>query len=149
MNSKTRTELLYVIVVLVVLMAAAGLNIVYVLGHESNIATAKDPSTVPAGSTVINVTGYQWAWEFAYPNGTSSTDVLWVHVNTEYTFRVISKDVIHDLLIPALGLQVYAVPGHPNQVSFSVNKVGSYIFECVEYCGEDHYLMRGTMEVLS
>lgn len=149
MNDKEKYELIFGIVVVIVLVGAAVINFSYITGHEPNIAQPMNNKTVPANSTVIQVTGYQWAWTFTYPNGTSSTDKLYVTVDHNYTFQVTSKDVIHDLLIPNLGVQVYAVPGHPNQVSFEPTKVGNYIFECVEYCGEDHYIMRGTMEVLS
>lgn len=147
MNDKSRHELIFGIVVIAILLGAAVLNFSYITNHESNIAQPLNDSTVPAGSTIINVTGYQWAWTFNYNNGTSSTDFLYVTSGHNYTLQVTSKDVIHDLLIPSLGLQVYAVPGHPNQVSFEPVKKGKFVFECVEYCGEDHYLMRGYMEV--
>lgn len=147
MNAKQKHELIFGLVVVAILTGAAVLNFSYIIGHEPNVAQPLNNSTVPKNSTVIQVAGYQWAWSFTYPNGTTSTDVLYVTANHNYTFQVISKDVIHDLLIPSLGIQVYAVPGHPNQVSFEPNKVGKFIFECVEYCGQDHYLMRGYMEV--
>ena len=147
MSAKATHEYLWLIGVILVLLGAAVLNFNYVLGHQANIAQPENNSTVPANSTIINVTGYQWAWSFTYQNGTTSTDYLYVTAGHNYTLQVVSKDVIHDLLIPSLGLQVYAVPGHPNQVSFEPTKAGKYIFECVEYCGKDHYLMRGYMEV--
>ncbi len=149
MNSKVKHELIYSLVVIAILLAVAVVNINYIDGHKANIAQPENNSTVPANSTIIHVTGYQWAWSFTYANGTTSTDKLYVQAGHNYTLQVQSKDVIHDLLIPSLGLQVYAVPGHPNQVSFEPMKKGSYIFECVEYCGQDHYLMRGYMEVSS
>ncbi|MEM3643146.1 MAG: hypothetical protein QXU70_04635 [Thermoplasmatales archaeon] len=68
-------------------------------------------------------------------------------VNTTYTLIVTSKDVIHDLYIPQFGVQVYAVYGHPNQVTIEPKQVGTFIMECVEYCGEYHYEMRGTVVV--
>ena len=147
MNDKTRNEYIYAIVVTVILIALAVVNFSYITNHEPNIAQPLNDKTVPAGSTIINVSGYQWAWTFTYQNGSSSTDYLYVTSGHNYTLQVTSKDVIHDLLIPELGLQVYAVPGHPNQISFEPTKAGTFIFECVEYCGQDHYLMRGYMEV--
>lgn len=147
MNDKAKYEYLYAIVVVAILLAVAVVNYAYITNHEANIAQPLNNSTVPADSTIINVSGYQWAWTFTYQNGSSSTDYLYVTANHTYTLQVTSKDVIHDLLIPSMGIQVYAVPGHPNQVTFEPTKKGTYIFECVEYCGEDHYLMRGYMEV--
>lgn len=145
--NKRQIEYLYAAVVLIVLAAAAVVNLGYVVGHTANIPQPENNQAIPANSTVIQVLGYQWAWQFKYANNTTSTDVLYVTAGHEYTLQVRSKDVIHDLLIPALGVQVYAVPDHPNQVSFEPEKPGKYIFECVEYCGEDHYLMRGYMVV--
>ncbi len=145
--NKRQTEYLYAAVVLIVLTAAAIVNLGYVVGHTSNIPQPENNSAVPANSSVIQVLGYQWAWQFTYSNNTTTTDVLYVTAGHEYTLQVQSRDVIHDLLIPSLGVQVYAVPDHPNQVSFEPEKAGKYIFECVEYCGEDHYLMRGYMVV--
>jgi cytochrome c oxidase subunit 2 len=145
--NRRQVEYLFTAVVLIVLIASALVNLGYVLGHTQNIPQPADNKTVPANSTVIQVLGYQWAWQFTYSNNTTSTDTLYVTVGHEYTLQVTSKDVIHDLLIPSLGVQVYAVPDHPNQVSFEPEKTGKYIFECVEYCGQDHYLMRGYMVV--
>ncbi len=139
--------MIYSIVVIVILLVVAIINVNYIDGHMANIAQPENNSTVPANSTIIKVTGYQWAWSFTYTNGTTSTDVLYAQAGHAYTLQVTSKDVIHDLLIPNLGVQVYAVPGHPNQVTFEPTKPGTYIFECVEYCGQDHYLMRGYLEV--
>lgn len=147
MNSKEKHELIYSIIVVVILLALAALNFSYIVHHKPNVAQPLNNAEVPTGSTVINVTGYQWAWTFTYGNGSSSTDYLYVTANHSYTLQVTSKDVIHDLLIPSMGVQVYAVPGHPNQVTFEPTHAGKYIFECVEYCGQDHYLMRGYMEV--
>ena len=147
MNSKLKNEMIYSIVVIVILLVVAIINVNYIDGHMANIAQPENNSTVPANSTIIKVTGYQWAWSFTYTNGTTSTDVLYAQAGHTYTLQVTSKDVIHDLLIPNLGVQVYAVPGHPNQVTFEPTKPGTYIFECVEYCGQDHYLMRGYLEV--
>ena len=147
MNSKLKNEMIYSIVVIVILLVVAVINVNYIDGHKANIAQPENNSTVPANSTIIKVSGYQWAWSFTYTNGTTSTDVLYVQAGHTYTLQVTSKDVIHDLLIPNLGVQVSAVPGHPNQVTFEPTKAGTYIFECVEYCGQDHYLMRGYLEV--
>lgn len=150
MNDKLKKELMWAIAVVVVLVGSATVNYVYVVGHEYDIARPAN-SPIPPNSTVIQVIGgAQWSWTFVYPNGTKSVDALTLQVNHTYTLMVSSQDVIHDLLIPQMGVQVYAVPGHNNTVSFEPTKVGTYYFECVEYCGgEDHYLMRGFLTVVS
>ncbi|MGC8546281.1 MAG: hypothetical protein ACP5MU_01285 [Thermoplasmata archaeon] len=145
MNNKTILEFIWIGGVVIILAWAAIANASYIYSHQDNIANpvANDPS-----GTVINVTGYQWGWQFTYQNGSSTIDKLILFSNTTYTLIVTSKDVIHDLYIPKFGIQVYAVAGHPNQISFKPTSPGQYIMECVEYCGEYHYEMRGVVVVL-
>ncbi len=144
MNNKTKAEVIWIVAVIAILAWAAVANASYLQSNSSSIAnpTGGDPP-----GTVINVTGYQWAWTFHYANGTQSTGKLILSVGTTYTLVVYSKDVIHDFYIPEFGVNVYAVYGHPNEVTFTPTKAGTYIFECVEYCGEYHYEMRGTVVV--
>ncbi|MEM4778307.1 MAG: hypothetical protein QW062_02560 [Thermoplasmatales archaeon] len=144
MNSKTKTEVIWIVIVIAILAWGAVSSSTYLYSHPQTIANPEggDPEGI-----VINVTGYQWAWQFTYPNGTVTTDKLFLTVNTTYTLIVTSKGVIHDLYIPQFGVQVYAVYGHPNQVTIEPKQVGTFIMECVEYCGEYHYEMRGTVVV--
>ncbi len=155
MSPKGKTEIMWLLGVSAILIVSATVNIAFIDGHTSNIAQPTDLQTVPANSTIINVTGSQWVWEFQIGNktyfnsGNSHSGALPLIVNHTYTFEVTSKDVIHDLSIPEFGVQSYAVPGHENQVSFKPTKVGYYYFECVEYCGFEHYEMRGYIDVTS
>ncbi len=144
LKNKLLVEVIWIVAVVAILSWAAVSNAAYLTSDQNYISNPV--SSDPVG-TVINVTGYQWAWAFQYPNGTITTDKLVLKANTTYTLVVNSKDVIHDFYIPAFGVQSYAVPGHPNQVTIEPMKAGTYIFECVEYCGELHYEMRGTVVV--
>ena len=144
LNNKTRAELVWVVAVLAILVWAAVSNAAYL--HDNSSSIANPVGGNPQG-VVINVTGYQWAWTFTYANGTTSIDSLSLKAGTTYTLIVSSKDVIHDLYIPEFGVNVYAVLGHTNQITFTPTKIGTYIFECVEYCGEYHYEMRRTVTV--
>lgn len=144
LDNRTKAEVIWVIAVVAILSWAAVSNATYLQTHSENIANPVGPD--PQG-VIINVTGYQWAWAFQYPNGTISTDKLVLTNGTTYTLIVSSKDVIHDLYIPEFGVNIYAVYGHTNQITFEPTKAGTYLFECVEYCGEFHYEMRGTVVV--
>jgi len=145
MKTKTILELIWILAVVIILAWAAIANASYIYTHQDSIA---NPVSIDPLGTVINVTGYQWAWQFTYQNGTTTTDKLVLISNVTYTLIVTSKDVIHDLYIPKFGIQVYAVAGHPNQITFKPTSPGKYIMECVEYCGEYHYEMRGVVVVL-
>lgn len=144
MKNRLLVEIIWIVAVVAILSWAAVSNASYISANQNYIANPQygDPAGV-----VINVTGYQWAWAFQYPNGTITTDKLVLSVNTTYTLVINSKDVIHDLYIPQFGVQAYAVPGHPNQVTIEPKTTGTFILECVEYCGEYHYQMRGTVVV--
>lgn len=144
MSKKTLYEIIWLVAVIAILAGSAVANFQYTSTSSKEIA---QPYTGDPSGVVINVTGYQWGWQFQYANGTITTDKLILQANVTYTLVVTSKDVIHDLYIPQFGLQVYAVYGHTNVVSFTPIIPGTYIMECVEYCGEYHYEMRGLVIV--
>jgi heme/copper-type cytochrome/quinol oxidase subunit 2 len=144
LKNKLLVEIIWIVAVIAILSWAAVSNASYLETNQNAIA---NPANSDPVGIVINVTGYQWAWAFEYPNGTITTDKLVLEVNQTYTLVITSKDVIHDLYIPQFGVQSYAVPGHPNQVTIEPKKTGTFLFECVEYCGEYHYEMRGTVVV--
>ncbi|MCL4314654.1 MAG: hypothetical protein M1454_02875 [Candidatus Thermoplasmatota archaeon] len=146
-------EIYFMAAVIVILFSSAVMNYVEMSEHPNAVAT--DAPTPPAGSYVIHVVATQWEWTFIYPNNTTSAGAFSVPVNREITLIVTSMPseqgpgVIHDLYIPQMDVQVYAVPGQNNSVTFEPTHTGSYYFECVEYCGEYHYEMRGYMEVVA
>lgn len=147
MKSKTKIEALFMLAVIVVLGFFAAQQ-AYISAYEIPNSIAHQYNGPQNGTTQIQVVGEQWSWTFIYPNGTKTVNSLNLQANTSYQLVVTSKDVIHDLYIGHFGAQVYAVPGQTNTLTFTTpNHSGHYFFECVEYCGKDHYLMRGIMTV--
>ena len=150
---KGRLELYFVVAILVVLLGSAAANYAMIVANPNSVPSDTQP--IPAGSYVVRVIATQWTWSFEYPNNTTSVGTFTVPVNTSITLVATSvagaqgSAVIHDLLIPQMDVQIYAVPGQNNTVTFEPTHTGSYYFECVEYCGEFHYEMRGYMEVVS
>ena len=156
MNDKTRKELIWIAGVLVVLIGAAIGNVIYISMHNQNLAQNVDAHpTYPSNATIIRVDATQWSWAFIYSNGTESVDTFNVTVGKPVVLVVTSIKgaeqfaVIHDLSIPKLDVQLYAIPGQNNSLSFTPTVIGSYYFECVEYCGLDHYEMKGFMNVVA
>ncbi|MCL4447915.1 MAG: cytochrome c oxidase subunit II [Candidatus Thermoplasmatota archaeon] len=147
MNPKTQKEFIFIGVVLAILVGSAVLNVLLVSDISDSVA--QNDGAVPAGAYVVHVVGHQWSWDFYSPNGSLTVNTFTVPVNTQVALIVNSSDVIHDLAIPELGIQVYAVPGMNNTVVFEATHTGSFYFDCVEYCGELHYEMRGTLQVVS
>ncbi len=158
-NNKLKAEALWIVGFMVVLAFAAGLNFYITSQSDFSIATKMSGSNqIPKNSTPIIVDGYQWAWSFTYYNASgkqTSVDNLNITVNHTYTFIITStagsqsNAVIHDLYIPQFGIQVYAVPGQNNTITFTPVKTGTFVLECVEYCGYEHYLMRGYVTVVA
>ena len=159
MNSKVKIEALWIIGVLVVLAVAAGINIYTTESPNFTIATKETSSSpIPSNTSVVYVEGEQWAWLFTTYNQTgkhTTTDGVTLVVNHTYTFVVTSVKgshqfaVIHDLYIPQFDVQAYAVPGQNNTITFTPIHTGTFIIECVEYCGYLHYEMRGYLTVVS
>jgi cytochrome c oxidase subunit 2 len=146
--NKQKLEIYFMIAVLVILVGSAVAN--YGTINEISESISHDPtSTNVTGGTVIHVIGHQWAWTFVYENNTSTVNAFTVTVNERVTLLVNSTDVIHDLYIPQMDVQSYAVPGQTNEIQFTPTQTGTFFFECVEYCGEYHYEMRGYMTVVS
>lgn len=150
LNEKLKKELIWITAVLVILIGSAAANLVYISEHNKSIAqNVNQNPTYPSNAEIIHVTGRQWSWQFTYSNGTSSTNTFLAHVGQPVVLIVTSVDVIHDLIIPQMDIQSYAVPGQNNSLEFTPTKTGSFYFECAEYCGLNHYEMRGNLTVVS
>lgn len=129
--------------------------VVVLLGFgESTLQKVDHVDPNPANK--ITVTGFQWQWTAAYPQGFSVTGKtlksamtmeLPVDQTTQITLK--SNDVMHEFFVPALLFMRNAIPGHPNTFSIHPTKVGSYNGQCAQYCGLWHAQMRFTMKVVS
>lgn len=73
---------------------------------------------------------------------------LIVPENLPVSIKLRSKDVIHDLFIPALRIKQDAVPGMNVSMHFKALKSGKYEIACAELCGSLHYNMKTFMLVL-
>ncbi len=99
----------------------------------------------PPPQQTIQVTGIQWAWQFKYPNGRTSTTKLTIPVGQVIRLQVTSRDVLHSFWVPRLGGQIYAKPGFMNNGWIEASQPGQYFGQCNELCGLYHYSM--TLEV--
>ena len=96
----------------------------------------------------INVTAFQWGWEFQYP----TYDVKVIGIETQnptmelpvgqpVRIYLYSNDVIHGFYIPAFNFSRYAQPGVVNSFDFDVQRPGTYRGQCTQFCGLYHSLM--------
>ncbi len=104
----------------------------------------------PAKPLVVNVTGQQWAWTYAYPSLGVQSNVLYLPVNRPVEFRVTSKDVLHGFVIDGLAVAMDANPGWWSSApTVTPTKLGDYATRCVELCGLYHSFMWSRVRVVS
>ena len=95
-----------------------------------NSSHALDPFKPLASSKPplsIQVVSLDWKWLFIYPSqGIASVNYLRVPVGTPLNFEVTSDSVMNSFWIPALGSQIYAMPGMDTQVHLMASKAGTF-----------------------
>ena len=96
----------------------------------------------------VKAEGKQWVWNFQYPadagfklsDGTylTAAEELHVPVGQKVKIELSSKDVIHAFYVPKLGGQKDAVPGRDTSTWIQADHPGTYIGQCIEFCGTGH-----------
>ncbi len=89
------------------------------------------------------VIAHQWWWELHYPQaGVTTANEVHLPVGRLQLLRLISDDVVHDFWVPSLGKKVDIIPGHPNHLWMTIDRPGTYLGTCDEFCGAEHAWMR-------
>ena len=125
---------------------------------------------VLAPTMTLKVNGYQWNWQYSYPDfgnfdffsnmlpEESTTPELYrlevdnrvvVPVGETIRLTVTANDVIHAWAMPAFALKIDAVPGRINETWFKADREGVYYGQCSEICGVRHAFMPIAVEVVS
>jgi cytochrome c oxidase subunit 2 len=97
-------------------------------------------------SLVIEVTAFQWSFNFTYPTGVYSTRECAVPANKSIIFNVTSSDVMHNFGLMDFRVKVDAIPGRYNVIgvttpSLNGNSQLNYTIRCYELCGAGHTYM--------
>jgi cytochrome c oxidase subunit 2 len=135
--------------------------------------TAKDEDALdalpPNPDVTVNVVGFQWSWEFDYPQPGGQPDVkqtgaMWdpakpdsqqhlpvleIPAGERVQFNLTSPDVIHAFWVPEFLFKRDVLPGHPNHFQITATKTGTYIGHCSELCGVYHSRMLFTLKVVT
>lgn len=99
---------------------------------------------------VINVTGQQWVWTFAYPDDQQiTTSTLVVPIDRPLYFNVTSKDVVHNFWVVELGIKIDANPGAVTNTGVTPTKLGTFNIRCAELCGLHHAYMETSIKVVT
>ena len=117
-----------------------------------------------AGDLNIQVTGYQWKWQYNYleddvtffsnlstdmdeinnlvPKGENYLqevdEMVVIPVGKKVRFLITANDVIHSWWMPAFAIKQDAIPGFVNTAWTKVDKPGIYRGKCTELCGKNH-----------
>lgn len=104
--------------------------------------------SIPAGALEVKVSAMQFSWEFEYPEGKISNEEMVVPVGQPVHMRIIGKDVLHSVFIPAFRVKMDAIPGRETSAWFIPEKTGSYDLMCALYCGTGHADMLAKVRVV-
>ncbi len=124
----------------------------------------------PPAELTIKVAGYQWYWNYTYPDHDNVSfdsymisdenlkegqkrllevdNRMVVPEGTVIKFLVTGADVIHSFAIPSLGIKIDGVPGRINETWTKIPKKGVYYGQCSELCGVNHGFMPIAIEVV-
>jgi cytochrome c oxidase subunit 2 len=95
------------------------------------------------GALAVTVRGWQWWWEFRYPDlGVVTANELHLPAGRPVVLRLEGADVIHSFWVPQLGGKRDVVPGRTNQITLTPETPGVYPGQCAEFCGASHANMR-------
>ena len=127
-----------------------------------------------AGDLNIQVTGYQWKWQYNYleddvsffsnlstdmdeinnlvPKGENYLqevdEMVVIPVGKKVRFLITANDVIHSWWMPAFAIKQDAIQGFVNTAWTKVDKPGIYRGKCTELCGKNHGFMPIVVKVV-
>jgi cytochrome c oxidase subunit II len=134
------------------------LAIVIVLFAVTFVTVGAIDDSDPAPDLVVEVTGFQWQWQFDYPDSGVSligrpgeNPELVLPASSTVRFDLVALDVIHSFWIPAFRFKRDMIPGSPGSFRVDIRDVaGQYPNSgvCAEFCGLDHASMRFSVRIL-
>ena len=102
---------------------------------------------VPESAMEIKVTAYQWYFEYEYPDGTTTEEVVLPH-NQPVVFRMTSEDVIHSFGLPFFRVKEDVMPGRMTYIYVNPVEIKETLVVCAEFCGNDHSVMYNKVSVV-
>jgi len=109
------------------------------------------------GVKIIELTGVRWdgAWTeepvqgWNYWRRTFHPATITLREGEEVVLRLMSADVTHGFSVPDLDVEPVEVePGHVVEVRLKGTRSGKFPYACTMMCGERHFFMRGTIQVI-
>jgi cytochrome c oxidase subunit 2 len=139
-----------------VVFFAIGAVLVTILFPFGEIALSRVNAN-PLPIETIDVQGSQWQWSAFYKNEGVVVSgktyirplVMEVPIDEPIHIHLISNDVMHEFFVPAFFFMRNAIPGHPNDFTWTPTRFGTFDGQCAEFCGLGHYQMRFVVKVVA
>jgi cytochrome c oxidase subunit 2 len=97
---------------------------------------------------VVNVEGFQWGWNFTYPETGLVTQELVLPVDQPILLEMTSRDVLHNFWVAEFRVKQDLVPGQITRLRFTPAIEGEYKLICAELCGLNHTGMIAAVRVV-
>lgn len=125
--------------------------LVVIMAVPTVVATFQLADTSDQESSInIDVTGNQYWWHYDYVNEEISTSQdLYIPVNTKVYLNLITKDVLHSFWVPSISGKIDVNPENVNTIFIDAYEEGVYFGKCAELCGPSHSLMDFKVVVVS
>jgi cytochrome c oxidase subunit 2 len=126
------------------------LVIVLVLGAYGGVVLNRmtEPGT-PQTEMEVDVTAFRYGWKFDYPVYKIQSVALYLPVNQKVLFKIQSLDVVHSFWVQEFGPKQDAVPGMTTELRVTPDKIGQYLVQCSQLCGEGHTNMIAPVSVVT
>ncbi|WP_459192167.1 cytochrome c oxidase subunit II [Halosimplex sp. J119] len=114
-------------------------------------ATPEPERDRPANAVEIQIIAEQFGYHVRYPAANASVqgaEVIYAPTDRPVYFEITSRDVLHSVHVPGLGLKQDAFPGQQNLIRTRLHDPGDYRLYCAEFCGVAHSKMRATVRVV-
>jgi cytochrome c oxidase subunit 2 len=132
-HGNTRLEVTWTLIpaLILLIIAVPTIRTIFDLGQKSKNAVE------------VTVIGRQFWWEYRYDDlGVVTANELHIPVGRDIELTLESIDVIHSFWVPKLAGKTDVIPGRSNHMRIVAEEPGTYIGQCVEYCGASHANMR-------
>lgn len=126
-----------------IVLSAAMLVIIAVPTLKGIAYMKNDPVEDYEGEAIeVHVTGYQWWWQFDYPElGIKTSNELNIPVGRPIKLVLESADVNHSFWVPKLAGKTDLIPGQINRMWIEADEPGMFWGQCAEFCGDSHAYM--------
>lgn len=112
------------------------------------------------GAVKVDVTAYQWCWNFHYTETTRNVSgscqlgnrdlpTLVVPTGRPVELRLTASDVVHSFWVPDLAVKMDAFPDHTNTLTITFDREGRWLGKCAEFCGTHHAAMHFYVRAVS